>query len=337
MRPEKYFDWGWKWPWEWGWKWRYVIADEPTDAGVWSGPHGSAVVSVLWQAIPRCRIIFLDISSSRNVLSFFQKDDDIEKAEKALQWIIEHMSQYNVDIVNFSFGNRTVEDGRLIIEYLEDEIRTLHDQLDVVLVASAGNKDAKVDYYPAYFDEVISVGGIFDDPDGFLTYAISTYFDTSSSGRRVTDSELRKYYDYPYRQRKFSKGAGSTYNDKLDFVAPMFDIEVLRYHTPGYQGFEDVYCSWSDGTSFSSPIVAGVAGLLIHEYHKNFGIKPSVDEIYAALKQTAETHPTDQNLTPKPIVNGKNFNITQRNDYVGWGCIDAYDAIIYILEHYGGK
>jgi subtilisin family serine protease len=322
VRPERYFDWGLKWPWEWGWKWRYVTADNPNDAnvrdsaGVMERSHGSEVVSVISQIVPRAKIIVLDVAREG------ADGRDIAfpsiKVCGALQWIIDNIIRYDVDIVCMSSGGPRRDSDE------ENKIRTLHDQYGVIFIASSGNEDKEKYNYPASYDRVLSIGGIFDDDDGYLTFAMERKFNTEYSGSRVT--ELR------YMEYRLGSG-GSTYNDEIDFVAPMFDIEVLRFYTAGNQpGLNDVYPFYADGTSFSSPIVAGIVALIFHAYYKEFGREPDVNEVYEALEQTAEKHPVVQDLTPKPILNGKVYDILQKNESVGWGCIDAYDAIIYIRE-----
>jgi len=109
------------------------------------------------------------------------------------------------------------------------------------------------------------------------------------SGHRAIHSEIRKYTGVPYEKRGgYEYSAGSTYNDRLDFVAPMFDIEVLNFKSKGKQGVEDIYPYWADGNSYSVPMVAAVSSLIFHAYFKKFGIEPTPSVIYEVLKQTAE-------------------------------------------------
>jgi subtilisin family serine protease len=257
----------------------------------------------------------------------------VPRIEVSLQWIIEHHSQYDIDIISLSWGSEDSEEW----EVIRDEVQRLHEEFRVILIASAGNRETETYLYPASFNEFISVGGIFDDDDGYLTYAISKHF--NYPGDRVTESKYMEYTEHPYepRQNPRERPAGSTYNDRLDFVAPMFDIEVLSFHNTGNQeGIDDVYITWDDGTSFSAPMVAGVAALIFHAYYKEFKVEPTPIIIYEALRQTAEMNPNNMDAVPKPVINGKVFNVVQRSNYVGWGVIDAYDAILYIREKLGG-
>lgn len=321
VRPEKYYDWGWKWPWEWRWKWRYVIANEAEDPNVKDAlGHGSAVVSVVFQAIPYAKIIVFDCTD--DILPGI----DPVKVLLSLKWINSSANEYDVDIITMSFVGNFQQN----VLYLE-EIRVLKKDYGITFFASSGNYDGEKELYPASFDEVISVGGIFDDPDGFLTY-VTKMFNTSYSGYRVTDSVIKRYNEGPYALRKeYPSQTGSTYNEKIDFVAPFFDIEVLRFKEAGNQkGLTDVYVGWMDGTSFSAPIAASAAGLIIYAYYQKFGREPTPDLIYRALSETAETSVDQEQYTPKPITYGKVYEIKQKNRYVGWGCIDAFDAILYV-------
>jgi subtilisin family serine protease len=217
----------------------------------------------------------------------------------------------------------------------KDEIERLYNEFGVIFVASAGNKDHEEYLYPASFDEVISVGGIFDDPDGYLTRAISKRFNIGYSGSRVTDSKVMEYSEY-WEPKPENRPFGSTYNDKIDFVAPMYDLEFLAPNNLGNQpGTSDVTPTTASGTSGSAPMVAGVAALVFHTYYKKFGREPTPQTIYEVLKQTAETQSIEHE-TPKPVIRGKAYDVVRWNKYVGWGCIDAYDAILYVMEKLGG-
>jgi hypothetical protein len=321
VRPSQYFDW-----WSLQWKWKYEVADNPNlipfvPLGI---SHGSQVTSVAWQVAPKAKLMFFDISPE-----IFGPASIEERVEKSLQWIIDHMNEYDVDIISMSLGTNKSQEWEII----RDEINELHNRFGVFIIASGGNRDVREYIYPASFDEVVSIGGIFDDEDGFLTYAISKRF--NYPGYRITESIYMEFTEHPYEPRKspLHKPPGSTYNDKIDFVAPYFDVEVLTFYRRGNQeGIGDVYVGWSDGTSFSAPMVAGVAALTFHAYYKLFKLEPKPITIYEALKQTAEIDPTTPNVVPKPQINGKTYDVVQRNDYVGWGCIDAYDAIVFIMK-----
>ncbi|WP_020390259.1 S8 family serine peptidase [Kribbella catacumbae] len=135
----------------------------------------------------------------------------------------------------------------------------------VVLVASSGNTGLSAPHYPSGYPEVLSVGAT-------NWYGALTDF--------------------------------STYGDSVDIAAPGFDITSTapRAKTPaGY----DPYWLGLSGTSFSSPIVAGVAALVRSKWPT---LTPA--QVMARLKATA------RDAGPRGI-----------DPYYGAGILDAYQAL----------
>ncbi|WP_233711945.1 S8 family serine peptidase [Kribbella turkmenica] len=135
----------------------------------------------------------------------------------------------------------------------------------VVLVAASGNTGVSAPHYPAAYPEVLSVGAT-------SWYGALTEF--------------------------------STYGDTVDIAAPGFDITSTapRAKTPaGY----DPYWLGLSGTSFSSPIVAGVAALVRNKWPS---FTPA--QVMARLKATA------RDAGPRGI-----------DPYYGAGMLDAYAAL----------
>ncbi|WP_344193396.1 S8 family serine peptidase, partial [Kribbella karoonensis] len=112
----------------------------------------------------------------------------------------------------------------------------------VVLVAAAGNTGASVPQYPAAYSEVLSVGAT-------NWYGALTSF--------------------------------STYGDTVDIAAPGFNITSTAPRSKTPAGF-DPYVMGLSGTSFSSPIVAGVAALVRNKWPT---YTPA--QVMARLKETA--------------------------------------------------
>ncbi len=135
----------------------------------------------------------------------------------------------------------------------------------VVLVAAAGNTGYSAPHYPAAYPEVLSVGAT-------NWYGALTDF--------------------------------STYGDTVDIAAPGFNITSTapRAQTPpGY----DPYWIGLSGTSFSSPIVAGVAALVRNKWPS---FTPA--QVMARLKATA------RDAGPRG-----------NDPYYGAGILDAYYAL----------
>ncbi|WP_433158980.1 S8 family serine peptidase [Kribbella sp. CA-247076] len=135
----------------------------------------------------------------------------------------------------------------------------------VVLVAASGNSGLSAPHYPAAYPEVLSVGAT-------NWYGALTEF--------------------------------STYGDTVDIAAPGYNITSTapRAKTPpGY----DPYWLGLSGTSFSSPIVAGVAALVRNKWPS---FTPA--QVMARLKATA------RDAGPRGI-----------DPYFGAGMLDAYAAL----------
>ncbi|GAB2649846.1 S8 family serine peptidase [Kribbella swartbergensis] len=135
----------------------------------------------------------------------------------------------------------------------------------VVLVAAAGNSGVSAPNYPAAYPEVLSVGAT-------NWYGALTEF--------------------------------STYGDTVDIAAPGFNITSTapRAQTPA--GYDPYYIGLS-GTSFSSPIVAGVAALVRNKWPS---FTPA--QVMSRLKATA------RDAGPRGT-----------DPYFGAGMLDAYYAL----------
>ncbi len=132
-------------------------------------------------------------------------------------------------------ANWLVENGADVIVYTslmggsnspyEEEILDGYYNHDVVFVGSAGNYGLGHYGYPAAFDEVLCVSGVrFND-----------------------ELETQSYCDPDNPKKTFSL------NSAVDLTAPASMIRI-PYNNGSY--------GWGDGTSYSSPQVAGTAGLI---------------------------------------------------------------------------
>jgi type VII secretion-associated serine protease mycosin len=135
----------------------------------------------------------------------------------------------------------------------------------VVLVAAAGNTGISDPHYPAAYPEVLSVGAT-------NWYGALTDF--------------------------------STYGDSVDIAAPGFDVTSTAPRAQTPSGYEPYWTGLS-GTSFSSPIVAGVAALVRNKWPS---FTPA--QVMARLKATA------RDAGPRG-----------NDPYYGAGILDAYYAL----------
>ncbi len=123
---------------------------------------------------------------------------------------------------------------------------------DVLIVAAAGNTDEEIDYYPAAYDNVLSV------------IAMDTFFSTTAN----------KYIDVRADFIHWGCCYKSTYARSVDIGAQgmsLYTIQPVNNYT------------WEDGSSLASPIVAGAAALVRSHY-------PSISALQAAelLRVTAD-------------------------------------------------
>lgn len=135
------------------------------------------------------------------------------------------------DIVNLSLGSSSSYS-----QFSQDVINYAVLEKNVVVVAAAGNSNKEEYFYPASYDNVLSVAATnLDD----------------------------------------SKSSFSTYNDKVDISAPGTSI---------YSAFNEVYGS-DNGTSYASPMVAGVAALIKSRFPEL-----SAKQIMERVRRTADNH-----------------------------------------------
>ncbi len=188
-------------------------------------------------------------------------------------WVegIEWMEGQGTDVVNSSLGYidwYTYEnmDGETAVTTIAADIAV---SKGVVVVVSAGNEGNDTWRYigaPADGKYVISVGSV------------------SGSGQRSFFSSLGPTYD------------GRTKPDVCAMGQQVWYVTLGKYPD---------YANSSYGTSFSSPLTAGVAALILnaHPYLTPF-------EVRDALRETAT-------------------NASNPNNQIGWGIVNAYEAIFY--------
>lgn len=108
--------------------------------------HGTSCARIINSVAPRTKLIDIKIYEYSAIV-------DVSILIKALRWAI----QEAVDVINLSLGISSTTKERELWEICEEAFRK-----KIIIVASAGLQD-KI-YYPACFQNVISVGG-----DGTIT------------------------------------------------------------------------------------------------------------------------------------------------------------------------
>jgi hypothetical protein len=317
----------WPLPFSWEWDGTYSVTTDPNDPIVTDlNGHGTAVTSILANALPRAEIVFIAIQRGHPSM-----------VEGALRWVKANHETFNIKTVSISTGASSD------YERFHDEVSFLYDH-GVTITCAAGNNGASESAcYPAGFSETLAIGAHYDDLDGFLEDG--TPF--MEAGNIVTADRSRLTYEY---DNAWSSMCGPV----LDFVTPGYDIEFLQVSN---NDDGDIQFSIGGGTSFSTPLAAAITSWVIDTYHYFHShieweydpslylpfriwtpcVKheyPSPETVRLILSQTAEFHddfPNTKDRVPQPKPLG--FRVTHpdtfvRNQWVGFGVLDAYDAIL---------
>lgn len=173
---------------------------------------------------------------------------------KGLAWVRDHHAEHGITVVSMSLGDGSnqARDNDL----LDDPIRTLIKELALLRIpvtVAAGNDFFRHDSrqgmgYPAIVRECISVGAVYDDDVGWMSYGDgATAFTTAPD--RIT----------PFSQRLHPSVSPDCYTR---IFAPGAPIRSSGLPTATSDSGESV----QDGTSQATPVVAGVI-LLMQELH----------------------------------------------------------------------
>jgi hypothetical protein len=205
---------------------------------------------------------------------------------------IVYAADNGADVINLSLGSLTPsQTERSAVEYALAR--------QCVVVAAAGNENIAQPGYPASFDGVLSVGA--SDHGFYNGYAVREYGYPNPNGRA------------PYSQ--FGPGA-------VDVVAPGTVLGTVvatvadSYSTSYRPG--DLYVDVKPGTSFASPIVAGLAALVMsRDKDLNSGARTlGAAQIVDLIQRTARDLPDDPYDSPNA---GPSWD--------GYGRVDFYAAV----------
>lgn len=311
----------------WGWDGTYSVTTDPHDAIVTDiNGHGTAVTSILANALPGAEIVFISIQRGHPSM-----------VEGAFRWIKENYLSYNIRTVAISTGATSDYDR------FHDEVSYLYNH-EVTIVSAAGNNcDSETVYYPAGFSETLAIGAHYDDPDGLLEDGTTMM----KAGYIVTTDRSRLFHE-------FSDVWGSTCGPILDFVAPGYDIEMLQVSN---NDDGEIQFWVGGGTSFSTPLAAAITSWVIDTYYYfhshtewNYDVLPippwirwtphtkyeypSSETVRLILSQTAEFSDNISNTRdriPQPQLFGYRYSHPNQfiwNQWVGFGVLDAHDAIL---------
>ena len=144
----------------------YDFADNDDDVSDTTNGHGTHVTSLIGSELPdspgvapQVDLIHLKVFRSANGMGDFRYLND------ALQWVIEHIDDYNIVAINLSIGDGMNHATAKSLYSVGDDLAVLH-RLGVVTVASTGNRFATYGSqlgveYPAADPHVMTVGAVF--------------------------------------------------------------------------------------------------------------------------------------------------------------------------------
>jgi RNAse (barnase) inhibitor barstar len=236
---------------------QYDFADNDTDASDRTG-HGSHVASIAAQIAPDANLIVLKVFKDSSTGSFAY-------LEKALQWVNQNVSTYNIASVNLSLGDGLNWNSANSRYGIGDELTAISAQ-NVIVAAAAGNNYYQNSgdpglAYPAADPNTISVGalwsGDFGGPQRFGNGAI----DYTTAIDRIASFSQRD-------------------QNQLDIFAPGIFISGANA-TGGTQSL--------GGTSQATPFVSGIAVLAQQIALEKLGRKLNVAEFRQLLATSSFT------------------------------------------------
>lgn len=188
--------------------------------------------------------------------------------EDALQWVVQNAEAMNIVAVNMSLGDGSNFNFSRSHPAYGDELRILHDNLNVTVVAAAGND---YDFYQAEGASSLAV-----DPHAIAIGAVG--------GTLATGSEVAFF-----SQRS---------DDIPTFFAPG---QAVIGAAPGGG------TSASSGTSQAAPHVAGMIALAQQLAQRELGRSLTPDEMFSLLTQSSNSFVDDENLDDRVVNTGSTY------------------------------
>eukprot|EP00833_Pecoramyces_ruminatium_P005048 jgi/Orpsp1_1/1179080/evm.model.c7180000067844.1 len=206
----------------------------------------------------------------------------------SLKYIDENMLRPNKAVFNFSFGiyfNKLIETDQYIIDYFRDFIDYMSSR-GVVFVVAAGNDTKEVELngktssYPCAFDNVICVGATDNAGMNGVNEILKEMLKLVELEKKEGQSEekdamfLELYKKYVDEYNRLSNIYSEKVMNPENYRTASFSNfgKKVEIYAPGYAEVEyrNVYGKnqkeLTSGTSFSSPIVAGVVATIMSEH-----------------------------------------------------------------------
>jgi len=249
------------------------------------GAHGTAVAGIaaavsnntigIAGVCQLCKIMPIRIAYSDTEGDWVTTDVWISEA---IAWAYTH----GADVLNNSWGGGSA--STLINTAINNAVTLGRGGLGSVVVAAAGNNNTATVIYPASQSNVIAVGAL-----------------------NMCDARKTATYDNCNGNESWW---GSSYGTALDIAAAgvwltTTDITGTAGYSDGTGTYPAEYTGYMNGTSGASPIVSGVAGLILS---KNPNYAPA--QVQTILQSTAD-----------------DLNTPGRDDETGYGRVNAFRAV----------
>lgn len=188
--------------------------------------------------------------------------------EDSLQWLVQHAESLNITTVNMSLGDSTNINNLMSHPIYGDELRVLHDDLNVTVIVAAGNS------YEQFQREGASSLAV--DPHVIAVGAVG--------GSNPTRDDV------------------AFFSQRSDDIPTIFAPgEAIVGATPG--GGTGAF----SGTSQAAPHVAGLVVLAQQLAQRDLGRSLTPEEIASVLSQSSNSFVDDENLSDRVINTGSTY------------------------------
>lgn len=306
----------------------YPMLAENSDLDMYGGPktqvvgvgdyygHGTKVLGAFLRIAPYANFIIVDVEDA--ILDNEDKPQYVNSntlysdgyyynrhyMDQSILKGLEELTYFDPDIISCSFGSYEANANDIeIVQNFISELNSLTEELTtdgttLIFAASGNDADQMPPHYPSDFDHVISVGSI-NTLDQLNPYVRSIF---SNYGPQLEVTAPGCFVFMPKEVYT---------DDKSDVLATELQIQWTE----------------SAGTSFSTPIVAGEAALLYQFYkgtHNNQ--KPQAAILRDIIHQGCD--PGGEKVDPDDT----DRITTRQNDEYGYGIIDCWEALQYLLD-----